>query len=334
MKKLLVAIATLSTSLAFGQASMGDYIVKVETGKSYSPLTTGTNISSGFSWDDENFKIPIGFTTNIGGMTTSDFSFSTGWGFAPGSDTMGIVNTFVAFGALDLQDRGAVSGIAKSPLRYLVSGVSPNRIFKFEIANAGFFEERYIYGSMDDYTNIQIWVYETSNIVEIRYGDSKISNPDDYFSVGGAPLVGYVSNFDLDADTFSKGYFLIGNPGSPIVDSATSLFDIGNSMSDYPASGTVYRFIPKTVAASIGEINIAEQLKVYPTQATTNITVVSNLNTEANADIYAVSGQKILSNISLQKGNNIIDVSTLASGVYFLKINAEDGKADFKFVKQ
>lgn len=334
MKKLFLFVALVVAFPTFGQLSMGGYLVKVQTGQPYSPLTTGTNISSGLIWDDENFKIPMGFSTDIGGLPTSNFSFSAGWGFAPGTDTMGVVNTFVAFGSLDLQDRGAISGSAKSPLRYLVSGVSPNRIFKFEMFNAGFFDEGDIYGTMSDSTNIQVWVYETSKIVEVRFGDSKISNPDDYFLLGASPLVGYVSDFDLAAETFSKGYFLTGNPTSPIVDSATSLFDIENSMFDYPESGTVYRFIPKTVAASIGESNLANQFQVYPTITTDYISVIAENTASTSGRIMDMNGKVVSLIESIENGKNTIYLSHLASGNYVLEIAHNDGKALYKITKQ
>lgn len=333
MKKLLLAFTLFSGHFCSAQQSFGNYVLKVQTAQPYTPLTTGTNISSSIVWDDENFKFPLGFTLNIDGKTTTDFSFSAGEGFGPGSDTMGVVNTFSNFGASDLIDRGTLSATPKSPLRYLTTGTSPNRIFKFEAYNAGFFDEADLYGTVDDSVNFQIWVYETSNIIEFRYGSSKISNPADYFYLGGSPLIGLAIDFDLDATTFTKAYTLVGSPSAPTVDSFVDFSALPPVMSSYPANGTVYRFIPKAVAASIGESSIAQQFNVYPTVTRETLTVDYNLNTKTRVDIYSATGQ-IVQSTFIQQGSNVLDVSALAGGTYLLQLSNNDGKAGFKFMKQ
>lgn len=334
MKKILLTLAICSTQLSIAQ-SVDSYIFKVETGKAYTPLTTGTNITSGILWDDENIKIPLGFTTNIGGKTTSSFSILFGANIGAASDTLGVINTFFPFFDSDLIDRGQISGTAKSPLRYLVSGTSPNRIFKFEAFNAGFFDEADLYNTLNDSVNFQVWLYETSNIVEIRFGSSLISNPTDYFyTTGDAPVIGYIKDVDIDALTFPKAYFLKGNSSAPTVDSATSFAGITSSVSAYPSSGTVYRFIPKVVAASIGESNIASQFQVYPTITTDHITVIAENIASTSGRIMDMNGKVVSIIQRIEKGTNTIDLSHLASGNYVLEIAHDEAKALYKLTKQ
>ncbi len=334
MKKILLALFICGIHLAHAQ-SVDSYIFKVETGKAYTPLTTGTNLTSGLIWDEESFKIPLGFTSNIGGKTTSHFSILFGGTLGVSSDTMGVVNTFCPFFDADFVDRGWISGTAKSPLRYLVSGTSPNRIFKFEVFNAGFYDEESLYGTLKDSANFQIWLYETSNIVEILFGPSLISYPDDYFFVtGNAPVIGYFKDADVDAASFTKSYFLKGNPSMPTIDSATSLAGITSSVNAYPSNGTVYRFIPKAVANAIGESSIASQLQVYPTVITDNVTVIAQNIPNTSGRIMDMNGKVVSLIQRIENGKNTIDLSHLASGNYVLEIAHNDGKALYKLTKQ
>lgn len=332
MKKLFFAIAFLSSQISFGQLNMGNYVVKVQTAQPYAPLSSATNLTSGLVWDEESFKIPLGFTINLDGKSTSSFSIVNGAIGGPASDTSGTINGFFCFAASDLIDRGAISGTPKSPQRYLTTGTTPNRIFKYEVFNAGFFDEGDIYGTQNDSVNFQIWVYETTNIVELRYGSSKITYPSDYFYAGSSPLVGMFKDFDLNTYTFTKSYSLTGSSTAPNVDSFTDLTSAPPVMSSYPANGTVYRFIPKAVATAIGENTIAHQFNVYPTVANQSIHVDYSQSATTKVDMYTASGQLVQST-SIDKGENTIDISSLANGNYLLNVSNTEGKASFKFVK-
>lgn len=334
MKKIVFTIFLFYGHYGFAQQSIGNYILKVESAQPYTELTTGTNITSSLVWDDENFKFPMGFSVNLDGKTTSDFSFSASEGFGPGSDTMGIVNTFSNFAGGDLIDRGFFTGTPKSPLRYVTSGSSPNRIFKFEVSNAGFYEESDLYSSLKDSVSFQIWVYETTGIIEFRYGTSQISHPTDYFFLGGSPLIGYAVDFDLDASTFTKAYTLVGNPNAPTVDSFSDFSTLPTVMDAYPSNGTVYRFIPKTVAASIGESTITTKFRIYPTFTKDNITVIAENVTTTSGKVIDMNGKIITGLPKIEQGRNTFDVSNLAAGNYMLEIFNSEGRAVYRFTKQ
>lgn len=334
MKKILSVLIFSAGQIAFAQQSVDSYIFKVDTGKVYSPLTAGTNINTGLLLGNEKFKVPLGFSANIGEKSISHFAFFAGYGFGLGSDTVGIINAFFSFGATAMVDRGFISGTPKSFLRYLIAGIEPNRIFKFEAYNIGFYDEIFYNSSLNDSINIQIWLYEGSNIVELRFGNSKITFPADYFLFGKSTLVHYLNDYNLKWGGILKGYSLIGNPSSPNLDSATSVSGITTGLDLYPASGTVYRFIPKTVAASIGESTIATKFQVYPTFTTDNITVLSTHNAATTARIIDQNGRLVSFIEHIEKGTNTIDVSHFASGNYVLEMANAEGKAVYKFTKQ
>lgn len=336
MKKILLSfsIVLIISQLVLAQ-SVDTYIFKVENGKSYTPLTTSTNLTSGFLWDEENYKVPLGFTADIGGKTTNHFSFSLGYGLTAASDTIGVINSFIVYGA-DLIDRGILTSTPSSPVRYVVFGSAPKRIFKLEYFNAGFFQEFDNYHTNNDSVNFQVWLYETSNIVEFRYGTSKISHASEYFDGAGAeaPLIGYLKNFKSGTIDCDQLYHLRGIASAPNLDSTTNISDIIPTLSSPPVSGTVYRFIPKAIAASIGEIDITQQLKVYPTIATAELTIDYNSNEEAFAEVLNLSGQLIDKRIQVNKGRNEINVTGLPSGNYLIRVSNTEGNAVFKFVKQ
>lgn len=335
MRIILTGICFLITCVAIAQKQLGNYVFKVQTGEDYIPLTGAKNISSKLVWDEERFKFPIGFSVDIDGKTTSDFSFHAWPGIGPASDTSGLLSGFFAFSAADLVDRGYISGLPSSPLRYIVSGVVPNRIFKFECYNAAFYQEVKNYGTLNDYVDFQIWIYETTNIVELRFGQSQISHLGDYFYFGNSPLFGFAKNLDMNDGKIAKGYFLSGSASAPSID---SFYDITVEtlpvLTSFPNYGNVYRFIPKAAAASIGETSIAGQFKVYPTYTTDNITVVATNNAATTARIIDQNGKLVSIIENIQKGANSIDVSYFASGNYVLEMANAEGKAIYKFTKQ
>src|ERR1044071_1371417 len=113
------------------------YSVKQET---YQPLTGGISLNNNTLWDEEFYRIPIGFSFVLDGDTI-DSCYVAG-PTAIFNDTSG--NSVSCFWTIlaDLYDRGTHNGgFSLSPLSYLTAGVAGNRICKIEIANAGFWDE-------------------------------------------------------------------------------------------------------------------------------------------------------------------------------------------------
>jgi hypothetical protein len=305
------------------------YILKVETGKAYTPISGGTNLTSALVWDEENFKFPLPWTAKIGTNSVSNFSIMTSFVAAPATDTIGVATAFVPFGA-DLTDP-AMSPVPVSPIRYQIAGTAPNRIFKLEFFNAGFYEELANYSTLDDSVNFQVWLYETSDIVEFRFGSSYINHASDYFD-GVAPYIGYVKNMDLASGSLEKLYLLKGASAAPGIDSFTAIAASMSSVSSYPANGTVYRFIPKSVASSIGEVDVTGNFKVYPYIVTDRISIEADK--DARLQLMNVSGQLIGDEIGLTKGVHSIDAANLSSGNYLLRLITSEGNAVYRFQKQ
>ena len=73
-----------------------------------------------------------------------------------------------------------------------------------------------------------------------------------------------------------------------------------------------------------------DELNIYPNPATDLVRLNNPTGMELNASIYTVDGRKLKSTKVL---NDQIEVSDLASGVYFLELNSEDGKVVKRFIK-
>jgi hypothetical protein len=77
----------------------------------------------------------------------------------------------------DLIDRGELTGISQSPISYKMEGNAGSRILKIEWKNAGFVGEIGELGTLNDYVNFQVWLFEGSNDVEMHYGPNMVLNP-------------------------------------------------------------------------------------------------------------------------------------------------------------
>jgi hypothetical protein len=245
---LLLSTALL---LCLNASAQFNYRFK-DTTTAYAPLAGATSLNGSLIWDEENLTAPMPFTWKIDSVI-SVTKFNLALAFtAVFSDTTNFtdVNGF-AFGDMDIADRGMLTNVSsQSPIRYLTTGTSPNRIFKVELANAGFYEEYNTYTSMSDSFNLQIWVYETSNIVEFHYGPSRITHPSDYFNFGNGPLVMYAKHADYDMGSTGTVYLLKGAASAPTIDSVSLPSLPSTALNSWPANGKVYRFTPKSVCSA------------------------------------------------------------------------------------
>lgn len=331
MKKLLFTVLTALSAMS-AQAQF-NYVFSKHTSAPYVPLTAGTSVNGNIVWDDENFKMPIGFNFDMDGITTDSIGI---YYMGPiCTDTLGTVNAFVA-NMIDLTDRNYDTGttVSLSPVRYQLTGTAPNRIFKLEIFNAGFYDEWDIYNTMNDSVNYQFWLYETSNIVEIRFGDAYINHADDYFSNDSNVLnTGYLKQISLLGFTVDNFYFVKGDTSAPTIDSTMDIQnDINEGLNAWPSYGTVYRFEPPTLSVK-NAMAALKNVTVYPTQAQQEVFVENGSKEAINYTIISMNGAAVNVSGRLANGKNTIDVSKLASGNYVLQLSSDKIAKGVKFTK-
>ncbi len=216
-----------------GGRSSGSFTYTLTTiAEPYANLTGAVSINNGDIWDDPIYIVPIGFPFELNGHTISSLEFYGVGAFlsAPTSDP-DIVTAVFPF-EMDMIDRGEILGESQSPLSYKLEGTVGSRIFKLEWNNAGSYSE-FFEGTQNMYINLQLWLYEGSNTIEFRFGDSFVDDPD-LFYAGEGTFMG-LTDFDENAEVLSNAHFFSGLIDMPVLSAA----DV--TIEGTPASGTVYR---------------------------------------------------------------------------------------------
>lgn len=284
----------------------------------YSDLTSPTSLNNGNLWD---FSISTAYyPLNISSLLPFFLVFGDyNWDmrvyggvvqfYNSGSQQLYYINGFGLFSPDGMKDKGSSSSL--SPISYQVTGSAPNRILKVEWKNAG----HAVAGA--DYLNVQIWLYETTNVIEVHYGSSSITNATTtQLSIGIGHI--YVPNSNLIEDDF-----LENSPSNPVLSMNA------NAFMGIPANGTVYKFM--VAGAGVNEINFDNLISVYPNPSNGKFTLSSEI-TKGEVSIYNVEGEKVYSTQLPQSTQLTINISDKPSGVYFLHLKTEKGVATEKLV--
>jgi len=75
---------------------------------------------------------------------------------------------------------------------------------------------------------------------------------------------------------------------------------------------------------------LASNFKIYPNPVKDVITIASSNITVSSVEMYSLVGKKVISKNNLV--NNTLDISNLNSGIYLLKVNADEGSLIRKIV--
>ena len=293
-----------------------DYTFSTSTG-TYQDLSGATVVSAGDIWDDPEYVVPIGFPFQLYDQMTDSVYFAIDLG---GSiSTVVDPNTYEADYIIvplyaDLVDRGSLGSTPLSPISYKVDGNPGSRIFKLEWKNAGFYNEVDSLGTLNDFINFQVWLYEGSNDVEFRYGPSLVNNPElDYYtdsdSTAYGPLVG-LSNYD-----FNNSYILDGPASNP------TLVFVEDYLTGSPPDGIIYRFAKnatgvKESAASLNQVN------VYPNPATSvvHFSFKEPLHQTTKLVLTDLTGRTVREVNNTHSRNISITTDELEPGIYLYQV--------------
>jgi hypothetical protein len=175
---LLLVLVVVSASFAQGAA---DYSFSTSTGTVLDPMTGATTLSASANDDNATASTPIGFSFSFAGASYAHVSVSPDGfavlGTAPftaandfSNAITGTVaaNTTMLFPWWDDLATGTTGSVTS-----VLVGTAPNRI---RIINWFVTQPRNTTGAAN--SDFQLWLYETSNVIEFRYGAATGSSAD------------------------------------------------------------------------------------------------------------------------------------------------------------
>jgi polyhydroxybutyrate depolymerase len=117
-----------------------------------------------------------------------------------------------------------------------------------------------------------------------------------------------------------------------------SIFTIGVTNNDFSASKKIWEFfmqydINGRIQANAVNDLIAEQISFYPNPTTDKLAVhgFAQSLTAANCSVFSVEGKQVQVDVL---DNKSLDVLHLESGIYFLRIAAQEATSTIRFVKE
>lgn len=309
MKKIYMFITLLSAFILNAQR----YQFTINN-TPYTPLSDATELQLPEFWDDpEDVILSLPIQPSIFGTGPYQFGIFDGYFdfslFSP-PQTFG----YLSFGGYDLIFRpGCI-------VRYKTEGSAPNRIFKIEFVNVGFYSDQ----NNSDFFNGQIWVhedgcfsghigaYDMSNSQELTAGVFILS---DYDSL--ALITGNISNPEYSEITLSE---LLEMPNDPL-------------MGGVPAPNTFFQFCPLTAPTYVEAPET--EFKLFPNPLKDRLFIQSNKENISQIQILSIDGKIIHYSTPEPSQLNNMDISHLKPGVYLLHITLENGaRVKRKFVKQ
>ncbi|TNE81549.1 MAG: T9SS type A sorting domain-containing protein [Bacteroidetes bacterium] len=190
---------------------------------------------------------------------------------------------------------GAKTKQGVSQVSTVVEGTGSTRIFKVQYKNLMHESET------GDTLNVQIWIYESTQKIEIRFGSGTSNRTFNCGLVLFAPQNGGVYDY----------FVLQGNPNNPNINTSGI-----TTISGWPAEGTVYTFnILTTGVQTLSD----SAFKVYPNPTTGTFQLEGENIAEVKA--YDATGKEV----KLSVNANEYQLVEPKKGLYQLQIRTKDG---------
>lgn len=311
MKKIILLAYVFIT---FGLDAQNIYYFDVDNQPYQSLNQQGVLLNDNNIWDEPQFAIPLGFEfflfdDRIDTLYTGDGIGAFLHNIPKPEFTNSNSDRFIVPYETDLQDRGALdNSSSKSPIVFRWEGFPGQRVFKLEWANAGFFDERDTNGTMNDFVNLQVWIYEETSAIEFHYGESQITDPDINFYGLSGPTIGIMSS------VLSLPIVLVGDPENP---SLTNDLSVPVGLDSTPPNGTIYRFTPDldTVNPISSTGKIEANFSIIQNREIQQLSIITEQ--PQSLKLFTISGQLLETKTISQHIN--WDISSLPIGMYFLQ---------------
>jgi len=301
--------------LSMPLAAQQHYVFTQDT-LSYSELSGATIIASPDFANDKLTTLPMtgktyhffGLDFTFGGLST--MAVQTYGDMRIDNDSSTVIIDGV-FGFLDSLD-------SNTSLSWKIDGQPGNEVLKTQWKNVGLAN-----GQAGNYANFQIWLYQKSGIIELRYGPRSASNASGFTNATG-PYAGVFYSNDLFTTLYEKCW-LFGTPANIQVDSAQN-FSF-KALLGVPDDGTVYRFTPKayldtlTPPTAVQE-PLLREFGLYPNPGTGIVHLDVPSGNILSVMVTDISGRQVL-NPECCPANHI-DISSLAPGFYRVTVLTRD----------
>jgi hypothetical protein len=311
-KKLFALVCGLLLMLHVECNSQNSYTFSKITGNTYTDLSGDIAVpASGFDPNSGLFTIPgiQGETFNffktsftIGGLTAMSMGENP---FLRIENDSSLVIVDVAFTYADTID-------ASSKKSYLLAGSPGSLTVALQYKNLTL-----QYGQPGNFINGQIWYFQQTGVIELRYGPRSTNNATGFNNIQG-PNIGIFYS-PLNFSGCYEKLWCEGSSFGPVLDSAANYgFD---AMGGVPAEGIIYRFTPRTQTVStvsVVERSVANALQVLPNPAKGLVTIKGTTD-GYQLVVYDLLGKCVKS--TQTAGRDLtLDVTELENGCYYLHI--------------
>lgn len=146
------------------------------------------------------------------------------------------------------------------------------------------------------------------------------------------------SNMEVNAFDRTKAYISHYTNGSWDTEASAAASMTSNGMYKITRSNITsfspFAVFDENTAVSVENIaNNSIKVAIHPNPATDVLTVEYDADQPVQADIYSINGSKVQS-AQLTNNKNTIDVSSLNTGMYFIRLNGEGVNATQRFIKK
>ncbi len=337
MKKIFLSLLIF---YSFQLSAQYKYYKDSSYTQAFSLLTGAQSVNNGQWWDDDQYVVPLGFNFRLFNDSVQEVTIGGAGALVsstPDPDNANYITGIVAHGS-DLIDRDSSGNSSMSPISYTTSGTAPNRICKIEWIGAGFYNAT-SNGFFDDSVNFQLWLYETTNVIEVHFGNGNyISSFTDLYDDGPGVWCGLIDSLDVNSPTGACRimYNFAGNMNSPHLDSVFSLdFNVPPGVTGNPAPGMVYRFSPKVAAGGGLGYETTNEIVPFDFEYFKSAEEL-RLNIYSDEQYYyslCDMNGRIWQKGSTTKGRQTISTRNLQPGMYMFKLNSAHSNTSHKFVR-
>lgn len=288
-----------------------------------------------FVWETAFAQIPLEFEFDYFGNPVPVFNL-TGVGAMLSWMDAGVTtqSIFLPYSS-GLVDAGAATGDGHTSIvSYKTTGVEPERVFHMQWDNCAFKSEFLADGTVENRVSFQVRLYEATGDIAVHFGPSVFNGNGQLHDGNAGPSLGFYANLDFSTTQF-ENYWIVGGPvndpqplwGDPEEENDNSY----NPLEGNPEDGTLYYF-------STSPLNIASaaqpEVQVFPNPAHDRLNIqVSDAHMGASYEVVNLAGQVIQTGQFTALAHTH-DVSTLESGVYFLRCLSGTSPFAHRFVKQ